>query len=405
VILLGHPSGNPNSHHAALAHFEAGRLEAFCVPWMPTPKELEIIRRIPALKEWSKRLERRLFRPLLSVPRVEGRFNEWIRMSKRIVFNGAISPEKLAYEGNDWLMKTMARECKRPSVAAVHSYEDCALWQFEEAKKLGKACIYDMPIGYYPAWEETQNQLVAEFAEWLPDGQLRSRKYVRREQKKMEMQLADLVLGPCSFVAKTIEAFIDRPFALAPYGVDSDFWRPSARSQRDRLFRFIYTGQASIRKGTPLLLLAWERAALTDCELLLVGNWQLSNEKMRRLPPNVRAVPPCSQNELRSHYQSADVFVFPSYFEGFGLVLLEAMACALPVLSSERTAAPDFLTRDAGMIVPAGNLEAWVEALRSVANNRVKWISMKDAARKLAVKNDWQRYRRAVSAGIDQFFS
>src|SRR5437870_5753527 len=36
TILFGHPTGNPNSHHAALAHLEAGRLEAFCVPWMPT---------------------------------------------------------------------------------------------------------------------------------------------------------------------------------------------------------------------------------------------------------------------------------------------------------------------------------------------------------------------------------
>ena len=46
-------------------------------------------------------------------------------------------------------MRTMARECHRSTVKAVHAYEDCSLWQFLEAKRLGKACIYDMPICYY----------------------------------------------------------------------------------------------------------------------------------------------------------------------------------------------------------------------------------------------------------------
>jgi hypothetical protein len=45
-------------------------------------------------------------------------------------------------------MATMQRECHRTSVTAVHAYEDCSLLQFREAKRLGKACIYDMPIGY-----------------------------------------------------------------------------------------------------------------------------------------------------------------------------------------------------------------------------------------------------------------
>src|ERR1043165_8926321 len=142
-ILFGHPTGNPNSHQAALAHFEAGKLEAFCVPWMPTPRELGTFGHVPGLKNWSARLARRSFRPLLSAPRIEDRFGEWKRMAKRLVLNGAISSEALAYEANDWLMRTMQQECTRTQVTAVHSYEDCSLWQFEHAKKAGKACIYD----------------------------------------------------------------------------------------------------------------------------------------------------------------------------------------------------------------------------------------------------------------------
>jgi glycosyltransferase involved in cell wall biosynthesis len=310
----------------------------------------------------------------------------------------------MAYDANDWLMKAMVHECRRPTVNAVHSYEDCSLLQFEEARRLGKACIYDMPIGYYPAWEERQRTLACDFSEWLPRGGLTEDRYVRPGQKRREMELADLVIGPSSFVARTIGRFHDKPFALAPYGVDSDFWHPNPEPTANPLLRFIYAGQVSLRKGIPLLLMAWERAGLEDAELLLVGSWQLAHAKRVSLPRNVRYLPPCSAKELRIHYRSADFFVFPSYFEGFGLVLLEAMACGLPVISSECTAAPDFLTTESGWVVPAGKLEAWVEVLREAGARRNELVTMKQAARDVAVANTWQRYREAVSVAVASLF-
>jgi len=404
-VLFGHPTGNPNSLHAALSHFESGRLEAFCVSWLPTEREIAFLKRLPGIEKLATRLERRCFRPLADAPKIQGRLGEWWRMTKRVLLDGRISSEALAYEANDWLMETMARECRRPSVTAVHSYEDCSLLQFQEAKRRGKACIYDMPIGYYSAWEETQRRLAAGFGEWLPEGGLPEDRYVRPGQKKHEMELADLVLGPSSFVGRTVEAFFDKRFALAPYGVDSEFWHPATHTDSDRPLRFIYAGQASIRKGTPLLLKAWERAGLEDAELLLVGSWQLAHAKRVSLPRNVRYLPPCSAKELRIHYQSADFFVFPSYFEGFGLVLLEAMACGLPVISSECTAAPDFLTTESGWVVPAGKLEAWVGVLREAGARRNELATMKQAAREVAVAKTWQRYRDAVSDAVAGLFS
>ena len=404
-VLFGHPTGNPNSLHAALSHFESGRLEAFCVSWLPTEREIAFLKRLPGIEKLTARLERRCFRPLADAPKIQGRLGEWWRMTKRVLLDGRSSSEALAYEANDWLMETMARECRRPSVTAVHSYEDCSLLQFQEAKRRGKACIYDMPIGYYSAWEETQRRLAAGFGEWLPEGGLPEDRYVRPGQKKHEMELADLVLGPSSFVGRTVEAFFDKRFAMAPYGVDSEFWHPATNTDSDRPLRFIYAGQASIRKGTPLLLKAWERAELKDAELSLVGSWQLANSMRHRLPLNVKHLLPCSAAALRTYYQSADVFVFPSYFEGFGLVLLEAMACGLPLLASECTAAPDFLTNNSGSVVPAGNVDAWIEGLRTMSANRDRLPSMRDAARKVAVENSWKRYRQAVSAGVDQLLS
>ena len=401
TVLFGHPSGSPFSHHAALAHFDAHRLEAFCVAWMPSLLTLQLLEHVGPLRPMARRFARRRFPPLAGAPKIQGRLGEMRRLITRALGRG---DEALAYEGNDWLMRTMAHECRRLAVTAVHAYEDCALWQFVEAKRLGKACIYDMPIGYYPAWERTQAELARKFVDWLPPGGLPSSRYVRPQQKRQEMELADLVLAPSSFVAETVQAFNpNKALALAPYGVDLEFWTAGARNEASEVLRFIYAGQISLRKGIPTLLQAWEKAALRSAELQLVGSWYLSDSKRASLPRGVTYVSALSSEALRDHYRRADVFVFPSFFEGFGLVLLEAMACGLPAIASTATAGADVLTEASGRLLTAGDLDALVDALRWFDQNRSLLPAMGRAARKQAEQCTWERYRRAVTEATARF--
>jgi hypothetical protein len=146
TILFGHPTGSPFAHHAALSHFEAGRLELFCVSWMPSAATLRVLDRINPLQAMTQRLSRRHFPPLVKAPKIQGRAGEFRRLLIRALGSG---DDRLSNEANNWLMRTMTRECRRSRVTAVQAYEDCSLGQFVEAKRLGKACIYDMPIGYY----------------------------------------------------------------------------------------------------------------------------------------------------------------------------------------------------------------------------------------------------------------
>jgi glycosyltransferase involved in cell wall biosynthesis len=315
-----------------------------------------------------------------------------------------LGDERLSYEANDWLMEVMGRECRRPNVTAVHSYEDCSFAQFAEAKRLGKACIYDMPIGYYPAWENTQAELARRYEGWVPAGGLPSSRYLRPEQKRKEMDLADLVLAPSRFVVKTIRSFHPhKPIACAPYGVDSTYWCPGARADADRPLRFIYAGQLSLRKGTPLLIEAWRQAALPDAELELVGLCQLEGRKLASLPASVRIIRPCSPSAPRERYRAADVFVFPSFFEGLALVQLEALACGLPVIAAESGGASEILTEDCGRVLPTGNLDALVEALRWFSRNRSKLPAMNRAARARAEQCSWGNYRRSVSQAVSAY--
>ena len=348
----------------------------------------------------AARLERRRFEPLAEAPKVQGRISEIRRLAMRAFGKG---DERLSYEANDWLMRTMACECRRPTVTAVHSYEDCSLWQFEETQRLGKSCIYDMPIGYYPAWQETERALAKQFTDWLPAGGLASHRFARPEQKRKEMELADLVLVPSTFVQKTIARFVDKKCAVAQYGVDTTFWQPPPDVRKDRAVRFLYAGQVSIRKGIPVLLESWKRADLKDAELNLVGTWLLADEIRCALPKDVHWFDACSRQELLGHYQSADVFVFPSFFEGFGLVLLEAMASGLPAIASDATAAPDLLDDGTGRVLGAGNIDQWVEALREFARHRDRLPAMRKAAREKACQCTWKQYRESVSTAAETF--
>jgi glycosyltransferase involved in cell wall biosynthesis len=269
---------------------------------------------------------------------------------------------------------------------------------------LGKACIYDLPIGYYPAWEATQTALARRYADWLPPGGLPSSRWARPDQKRQEMDRASVVLAASTFVRTTVERFADKTVALAPYGVDSDFWHPpaTARSGSGPL-RFIHVGQCSLRKGIPLLLQAWRMAALEDAELELVGSWHLASGKAGDLPPRVRLAGSMSSVELRARYHAADAFVFPSFFEGFGLVLLEAMACGLPAIATDATAAPDVLDDSCGRVIAAGSTEALVESLRWFSANRHCLPQMARAARTKAATCTWERYRRHVTAAVAPF--
>jgi starch synthase len=105
----------------------------------------------------------------------------------------------------------------------------------------------------------------------------------------------------------------------------------------------------------------------------------------------------------RDRYRQADVFVFPSNFEGFGLVLTEALACGLPVICSDVTAGPEFFDEFCGRVFPADNLDALVESLRRFDQNRAKIIMMGKAARKRAQARTWENYRRAVTSAVQSY--
>ncbi len=396
TVLFGHPTGTPFAYNCALAHFAAGWLESFCVPWMPSARTQRVIEYIQPVVPAIQRLSRRYFPPLANAPKTQGRVGEM----RRLIIRG-LGGERpyLPLEANAWLMRTMVRLCSAPAVSVVHAYEDCSLWQFAKAKRLGKACVYDMPIGYYSAWEGTQASLLRKYSDWLPAGALP--KSINSDQKRKELELADLVLAPSDFVADSVRMFYpDKAVTLAPYGVDSTLWSPAPqRDVRDEI-TFLFAGQCSVRKGVPLLLAAWQAADLKHARLQLVGPWLLSEAKKRQLPPRCDWIGPVSTQELRTLYHQADVFVFPTNFEGRALVVGEALASGLPVLTTHASGVDDLVDDECGRVCPPEDFEAMVEGLRWFNQNRDCLPALSRAARAKAERCTWEYYRQCVTESV-----
>ena len=94
--------------------------------------------------------------------------------------------------------------------------------------------------------------------------------------------------------------------------------------------------------------------------------------------------------DLPALYSAADLFVFPSLYEGFGLPVLEALACGTPVVASNASSLPE-VAGEAALLVDPSSVEALVRAVRDVLGNRELREDLRERGPKQAARFSWQR--------------
>ena len=161
---------------------------------------------------------------------------------------------------------------------------------------------------------------------------------------------------------------------VVPVGIDERFFRkPPADLQREALDRLdlpagyvLYVGRCAAHKNVRTLVRAWNalpEAVKLQHPLVLAGG---DRDRFRALAraEGARARVPgfVDDADLVSLYRAASVMCFPSLYEGFGLPPLEAMACEVPVVSSNAASLPEVLG-DAALLVGPLDEEGWTAAL------------------------------------------
>lgn len=174
---------------------------------------------------------------------------------------------------------------------------------------------------------------------------------------------------------------------LAPTAVDNSWWIQQAAKVNREAVREAWNipAAASVAlfcaklqpwKGPMDLLEAFARANVANSYLVFVGDGpsRIDVERKARdlgISDRVRLLGFLNQTQIPSAYRVADLFVLPSLFEPFGLVVNEAMLCGLPVVVSDRVGARFDLvcTDDTGKVFPAGNIDALAAILREILPN------------------------------------
>jgi glycosyltransferase involved in cell wall biosynthesis len=214
---------------------------------------------------------------------------------------------------------------------------------------------------------------------------------------------ADYLNVPSEFVRQSfLEGGVPAQKLLkAPYGTDCKTFTPATKV--DGVFRVLFVGTLSLLKGVPVLMEAWRRLSWgKGAELALVGRISPELSKMFGMSsPGVRPWRRYDHWELPRVYSQGSVFVFPSWGDGWPLVVGEAMACGLPVICTPNSGACEMI-RDGveGFVVPAGDAEAMAGRLSFLRDHEALRQEMGRAARKRAQYYSWKRYGEQVMENL-----
>lgn len=395
-----------SAQQAALALFEINLLDAFVTTfayrpngWMSTllkqvaPHiDRELLRRevtgIPAnlvithpVPELARILARRM--------RVDPIWEDWIWERAELWFDRKVAQADL----KDHEM--------------VYGFEHACLETFQRQKSRGGKCIYHMPICHHKVLSRYLDAELGKFPEVVTpyDEHLRRNAPRRNARKDEELELADLVVAPSQFVKESvIEAGVPAErIALVRYAAPPVIPEPVRRPLRPVVF--LSAGSQSIRKGTHYLLEAWRKLNPgSAAELWLVGRMSLPPRLLEDLPGRVVIKPPVPRAELYSFYRRASVLVLPSLAEGFALVITEAMAHGLPVITTPNSGAEGFIEHGKnGFILPIGNATALQETMEWCIHNPEAVAEIGARARESAAGWQWKDFRRAHNRAILQF--
>jgi glycosyltransferase involved in cell wall biosynthesis len=296
----------------------------------------------------------------------------------------------------------VAREAGRLTAAAdvvVASY-GTGRFAFEAMRRRGGRTVLSYPIahnGYQARMYEEEATLAPEFAAALPRLDQLPREY--SERLDIECALADRILVGSSFVRDSFIAmgYEAAKIAITPYGVDATRFVPRPMPRQDGVFRVLFVGQIGQRKGMSYLLQGYELFRRADTELHIVGSYVSGHEVYRRFGTLYRHTPNVLQRELPAIFHEADVFVFPSLIEGMPLVILEAMACGVPVITT--THGPGDIVRDGtdGFFVPIRDAESIAMRLEQLYRDPELRAQMGRNARARALQFPWERYAHAAA--------
>ncbi|NEO67677.1 MAG: glycosyltransferase family 4 protein, partial [Moorea sp. SIO4G2] len=135
----------------------------------------------------------------------------------------------------------------------------------------------------------------------------------------------------------------------------------------------------------------------SNVQLNVFGAMGLPQSLLANIPDSIHLNGTVPRSELYKIYHNSDVLVFPTLCDGFGMVVTEAFAQGLPVITTNRAGAADLVRHGVnGLIIPAGDADALADALEWCVSHRAELRAMGQAALETAANWQWSDYRRLL---------
>lgn len=236
------------------------------------------------------------------------------------------------------------------------------------------------------------------------------------DQELREYELTDRIAIPSLFVKRSFlaQGFSEDRLIHNPFGADLKNFSPGDRA--DNIFRVIYAGSLSVRKGIGYLVQGFLQANIPKSELWLVGG--RTRETVLLLEgadERVKTPGHVPQKELVNYYRNSSVFVMPSIEEGLAMVQTQALACGLPLVCTTNTGGEDLLRMSnaepvkregniqefpAGYLIPVRDSGALATCLIMLAQDQHLQKLKHDAALNLRSSSlNWKSYgQRAITS-------
>ncbi len=311
-----------------------------------------------------------------------------------------------AERGFDCQVSHLIDECD-----ALMGVEHACYESFRSAKESGKKCIYDVPSAYSPLVRGLLDEEYKQFPALVTAYELHARRRDSRRQlrRDAEMEMADLVLTYSSFARDSyVQAGVEvgkiRVMAYGAPEVSVDVLESCGQrrlsSGQDNAV-FLFAGNFAPHKGAHVLLEAWNSIKTGRARLLVAGKLLLPECILRKAPPSVEFLGNIPWSELQRLYRGCTALVLPTLSDGFGMVVTEAMAAGLPVITTPNAGASDLVEHGRnGLIVPVRDARALADAMRFLTDDRNAAKSMRCEAVTTAVGRQWSHFRRDLADAV-----
>ena len=192
---------------------------------------------------------------------------------------------------------------------------------------------------------------------------------------------------------------------MVPNGVDTNQFTAPLRSKQKIPTVGLMFATAPF-KGVDIALEAYAIARRNIANLHLTAFGQHQPTETLRLPQGADFVYRPDQDKIKDVYAACDAWLFASRSEGYGLPILEAMACRTPVIGTPTGAAPELIGQGGGVLVKPQDAIDMARAIERVCRmQNADWKAMSDIAYATAQQNDWGRCADAFEAALKEAVS